>query len=114
MPTYRVTFNTTDSRVTTLEKKLRETFPGEAFNVERTDNKSRTDRMNDAEGDVNAAVSTVQEILDETQDWRDNLPDNLQESEKADRLDDVIGDLQEIIDTLEGIEWTIEFPGATE
>lgn len=114
MPTYRVTFTTTEARITTLEKKLREQYLGETFTVHRIDeNKSRAERLQDAEGDVNAAASTVQELIDEAQGWVDNLPENVQGGEKEEQLNDLIGDLQEIVDTLEGIGWDIEFPGMT-
>lgn len=56
------------------------------------------------------AVTELEEIKDEYQEWRDNLPDNLEMTPVAEKLD-LVGDLdlESINDTLEEAE-NLELP----
>ena len=49
------------------------------------------------------AVSTLLDILDGYQDWRDWLPPGLSDSATADRLDEVLA-LRDLVEQLQGIE----------
>ena len=44
-----------------------------------------------------------EELRDELQNWRDNLPENLQSSSKADTLDESVSSLEEVIQFVEDI-----------
>ena len=72
---------------------------------------SRAKRLSEAESQVEEAKSVVEELRDELQTWLDNLPVNLQSSNKADMLNDAIIGLDEIISNLESCYWSIDFPG---
>ena len=49
------------------------------------------------------AVSTLLDLLDGYQDWRDNLPPGLAGSAMADRLDEVLR-LRDLVEQLQGVE----------
>jgi hypothetical protein len=49
------------------------------------------------------AVSTLLDILDDYQDWRDRLPPGLADSATADRLDEVLA-LRDLVEQLQGVE----------
>lgn len=71
-------------------------------------NKDRRKRIADLREQIDCTKNELEEVMDEEQECRDNLPDNLQDSEKAEKMDDVIGaieyaigNLDEAIDNLE-------------
>mgnify|MGYP001604439229 CR=1 FL=1 len=73
--------------------------------------KSRAERFSEAKDNILNSEGEVEELRDELQSWLDNLPENLQSSNKADMLQEAIDSLEEIIDaldTIDGIE--IDFP----
>lgn len=72
---------------------------------------SRSDRLSDCESSVSDAKSEVESLRDELQDWMDNLPENLQSGTKADELQSAIDQLEQIASDLNGIDWTVDFPG---
>jgi len=58
------------------------------------------------------AKAQAEELRDELQDWRDNLPENLQQGSKADEIQSAIDSLEEFINSLESAENAeVEFPG---
>jgi hypothetical protein len=74
---------------------------------------SRAARLDRAAGQVDDARNIVEELLGEIEGWRDNLPDNLQGSEKADQLSECADGLQTILDSLGEMDFqSVEFPGA--
>lgn len=74
--------------------------------------KSRADRFSDAQGLVSEAHSQFEELRDELQNWLDNLPENLQSSQKADDLNAAIDELDNLISSCDEIEGAdVEFPG---
>lgn len=52
--------------------------------------KSRGDRWNDAATAAVSALSDLEDIRQEYSDWKDNLPENLQNSTLGEKLDAVI------------------------
>lgn len=73
--------------------------------------KSRSKRLAEAESQIENGKSVVEELRDEMQNWLDNLPENLQSSNKADMLQTAIEQLEEIISNLENCDFSVEFPG---
>lgn len=74
--------------------------------------KSRSKRFDEALGKVSDCVSEFEELRDELQNWLDNLPENLQSSNKADMLNEAISELEDIISNLEDVtSRSVEFPG---
>jgi len=53
---------------------------------------------------VEEAKASCEELRDELQDWLDNLPESLQDGEKAEALQEAIDQLEEAINALENIE----------
>lgn len=73
---------------------------------------SRADRFSEAQGKVSDGKAIMEELRDELQNWRDNLPENLQSSQKADDLDTAIGELEDAINDADNIEGKdVQFPG---
>ncbi len=52
--------------------------------------KSRPKRWAEAASTAANAIAELAELVDEYQEWRDNLPENLDDSPLADKLDTVI------------------------
>jgi hypothetical protein len=74
--------------------------------------KSRATRFDEAKQRVSDANAEFEELRDELQSWRDNLPENLQNGSKADALDEAISNLDAVISSCEEIDGTeVEFPG---
>jgi hypothetical protein len=49
------------------------------------------------------AVATLLELLEGYQEWRDNLPQGLEDTLMAQRLDDVLA-LRDLVEQLEGVD----------
>lgn len=45
---------------------------------------------------LDGAFSDMDDLRSELQDWRDNLPENLQDGEKAEELDEVTGQIESV------------------
>jgi len=60
------------------------------------DRRSRPQKWHDA-------VTTLSELLDDYESWRDNLPESLAESATAERIDEVL-ELRELVEQLEAAE----------
>lgn len=76
-------------------------------------NPSRRERFEHVQSLVADALAQTEELKGELEEWKDNLPENLQNGSKADELDEAIQNLDEMIDALntaEGVE--VNFPGA--
>ena len=62
-------------------------------------NKNRRKRIADLRERI--IKNELEEVMEEEQDARDNLPNNLQDSEKAEKMDDTIGSIEYAIGNLE-------------
>ena len=72
---------------------------------------SRADRLDQAAGLVENAKQIVDDLTEELQNWHDNLPENMQDGEKASQLTDAIDSLESLSSDLEGIDFSnIDFP----
>jgi uncharacterized phage infection (PIP) family protein YhgE len=68
---------------------------------------SEVNELNDLAGEFNNALGELRDIQDEYQDWQSNLPENLQDSPVAEKLDAVMNiDLSVEID--EDLSWDNE------
>ena len=82
--------------------------------VVRAKYSSRADRLDEARSKISDAHGTVEELKDEIQSWRDGLPENLQNSDKASQLDDCLSNLEDLESKLQEAESdteNVEFPG---
>ena len=64
-------------------------------------NKDRRKRLEDLSEQIDIIKNELEEIRDEEQEARDNLPDNLQESSKAERMDEIIQAIEESMEYFE-------------
>lgn len=111
-----ITLTVSGQRVDVLRRKLADLFgDGVAINVTTVNrNPSRADRLADALSDLQSGQAAVAELAEELTEWRDGMPENLQESSKgeevttaADALEEAAQELENAIGELEGVE----FPG---
>lgn len=75
--------------------------------------KSRATRLADTL-DMTEKIADVEQLKEELEEWLDNLPENLQSSNKADMLQEAIDNLENIWEELENIQelqHDVEFPG---
>jgi len=74
--------------------------------------KSRATRLSDTL-DMSEKIADVEQLKEELEEWLDNLPENLQSSNKAEMLQEAIDNLDNIISELENIQelqHDVEFP----
>ena len=72
---------------------------------------SRRERFDWASGEIQKAKDEIDTLLEELQNWLDNMPENLQSSERAEKLQDAIDELEECSESLqEALDHQPEFP----
>ena len=111
---YIVTLRVAAARIKTIQKQAEQAFGEMLLNVEKDDpGTSRAYRLAVAEGQVESAKDTVEELKDELQSWRDNLPENFQYGTKADELEEAISNLEDLAGQLDGsnFNFEIDMPG---
>lgn len=73
---------------------------------------SRADRLSEAEGQVQDAKQTVEDLRDELQTWFDNLHENFQSGQKGMELEEAISALDDLAGELDNISFDgVTFPG---
>jgi len=75
-------------------------------------NPSRADRFGEAIGQIESGKTALEELKDELESWRDNMPENLQQSQTYEMLEAAIDELDNAIsqaDEVCGVD--VEFPG---
>lgn len=86
----------------------------EVKRVVRAKYSSRADRFDEARSMIDEARGIVEELKDEIQQWYDNLPENLQSTDKGSALEDCVTNLETVEDHLNEAESncdSVEFPG---
>lgn len=72
---------------------------------------SRQERFAEATGLIEEGKAEVESLRDELQEWKDGMPENLQNGSKAEEIDEAITQLEEVIDKAEEISGTeVNFP----
>ena len=66
-------------------------------------NKSRKQRIRDIRREIESSKENLQKILDEEQDYFDNMPENLQGSMRGSDSEDAIDAMESCIEDLENI-----------
>ena len=88
-----------------------------------SDARDALDRMQTAASDFDAAMGDLRDLQQEYGDWRDNLPESLQSSSLADKLNEIVdnldleisaednsvSDLEAVVDQAEGAELPLGF-----
>ena len=73
---------------------------------------SRAKRLKFILGNIKDAKGGIEELMDELQDWLDNMPENLQQSSKAQEIQEALGNLGSIQQSLEeALSVDVTFPG---
>ena len=91
-------------------------FPGnDRVQVCKVENNlSRADRLSEASTKIEIGASEIGDLREELEEWRDNLPENLQSSSKSEELEEAISALQQVEDDIQSVIdqcSQIEFPG---
>lgn len=71
------------------------------------DNKRRS-RLREAIGMLSNATTVVESVCDKEQDCMDNCPENLQGSERFERMEDAVDNLNDALEKLEEAKEHIE------
>jgi len=66
-------------------------------------NKSRRDNIQEVVGQLEDLKSTLEGLQGEEEEYRDNIPENLQGSERYEKADEACDTLSEAVDGLEDI-----------
>ena len=64
-------------------------------------NAERRKTLEEATGLLDDAKSMIEGCRDEEQDYFDDMPENLQGSERGERAEEVVGSLDSVIDSIE-------------
>ena len=64
-------------------------------------NKKRRQRLSEAIRTLHGVISVLEDARDQEQDGFDNLPDNLQETERAQSMEDAIDQLTDAIENIQ-------------
>lgn len=114
MARYEIKLVVEEGNIKTVEKKLRQHFGKDSVSATAKKietNRSRADRLGDAQQLVEDAKGEVESLKDEVQDWYDNLPEAFQNGEKGERLQECIDSLEQLHSDLDNCSFEAEFPG---
>lgn len=67
-----------------------------------------SEKMGNMKGEIESLMSTVEEIRSDEEDYKDNIPDNLRESERYTMAEDAIENLQQAYDQMDEVMGAIE------
>ena len=71
-------------------------------------NENRRGRLKDALKLLSVAASIVEAVCDKEQDCVDNYPENLQNTERFERMEDAIDHLNDALERIDDAKWNIE------
>lgn len=75
---------------------------------------SRADRAADIINQLDQSYNETEELREELQNWLDNMPENLQQGQKAQELEEAIGELESASSSIDEAKSSLEgtnFPG---
>lgn len=115
MAKYTINLTVDGANVKQVQAKLKEVFSlAEVSAVKKVKPpaKSRADRLGEAEGQVQEALSIVQELQEEMENWHDSIPENLQSGSKASEVEEAKDALESLASDLENLDFSsVNFPG---
>lgn len=71
-------------------------------------NNDRRTRITDAMEHLSLAREILEDVRDEEQEAYDNLPENLKEGERGQKMEDALGTLDTVVSDLEDMESSLE------
>lgn len=112
MARFRILVGKKGLRYETVKKVAEKVFAGYSVQVTKENEPvTRAERFDRAKDLASQAREEIENLRDELEAWKDSLPENLQNGQKADELDEAINALQEAADGIETMENTdVEFP----
>lgn len=117
MPRYRVGVYVNESNINRVRKALESALAGMnvTFEVKKQETfPSRADRLSEAVAAVRNASSDLEELKDELENWKDSMPENLQNGSKADEVQEAMDALetaQNSLDSAADEMDQVSFPG---
>jgi flagellar biosynthesis chaperone FliJ len=66
-------------------------------------NKARRKQLSEVSDKLNAIMEELQSIMDDEEEYRDNIPENLVNSERYEKADNACTEIQTAIDQLEDV-----------
>jgi hypothetical protein len=73
---------------------------------------SRAQEFDNAKGEFENIVDTIDGLIEGLESWRDNMPESLQGGSKSEEIDAAIEPLESLRDDLQSVTWPdVEFPG---
>lgn len=110
-PEYIVTLRIKASTLPTVEKKAQQAFGEKLISVEKVGRGfSRAADLAEAQEHVEAAVEIVGGLKDSMEEWRDNMPENFQQTQKYEEVEECILNLETLEDDL-NVKFDVDFPG---
>ena len=114
MPKYVITLMVDAAKHVSVEKKLKAAFGQEipVHSVEKLKTpESRADRLSEAGGLVQQAMDIVEELKDEMEQWYESIPENLQDGDKASKVEQSRDNLDSLHSELEALDFdSVNFP----
>ena len=71
-------------------------------------NKQRRKRINDLIDEISALKGKIDEVLQEEQDYYDNMPESLQSSERGENSEEAISNLEEALSCIDDCVSSLE------
>lgn len=116
MARYSISGTVSDTNIVAVRKKLAEVFKVAEEQIAATkieESPSRADRLSAAENLVDQARDIVEELREEVQGWHDNLPENLQDGDKAQEIEECASQLEQVGSNLDEAGFgDVSFPSA--
>jgi hypothetical protein len=114
MAIYEVTLTVDEKLKATIEKKLKRAF-GKDVPVHTIDRsktpETRAQRLGEARDEVESARMIIEELKGEMENWKESIPENLQNGAKADEVQESIDALETLNSELENIDFdSVNFP----
>jgi hypothetical protein len=111
-PEYVVTLRIKASTLPSIEKKAKVAFGDKLKSVEKVGRGfSRAADLAEAKEHVEAAVEIVGGLKDHMEEWRDNMPENFQQTQKYEEVEECASNLETLEEELNGVNFDIDFPG---
>ncbi len=111
-PEYVVTLRIKASTLPAVEKKAKAAFGDKLIGVEKVGRGfSLAKELAEAEFHRDEAVEIIGGLKEHMEEWRDNMPDNFQGTEKHDEVDECASTLETLEDELKGLNFDVDFPG---
>lgn len=114
MAQYEITLNIKGGNIVSIQKKLAGLLGVDEGTVHARrvpDLDTRSERFAHAMELVSTANGIVQDLKGELEEWRDNMPEGLQNGGKHDELEEAISNLEEVESQLDEAEnASVDFP----